>query len=78
MLEVFQGTGVPTLLPPHEYDVEDELAKWLVENGKAVAVEQIEQAEQVTVVDEVPEPEPIPADKPEQPVQAKKKPRGRK
>lgn len=69
MLEVFQGTGMPTLLDQNEYDVDGELARWLIDNRKAVAV--------VASVAEVETETPTEATDEAQ-VATKKKPRGRK
>lgn len=69
MLEVFQGTGMPTLLDQNEYDVDGELARWLIDNRKAVAV--------VASVAEVETETPTEATDEAQ-VTTKKKPRGRK
>lgn len=70
MLEVFQGTGMPTLLNQNEYDVDGELARWLIDNRKAVAVE-------VAFAAEVETETPTEATDEAQ-VATKKKPRGRK
>jgi len=63
MIEHFQGTGVPVLSVGEELSIGSggislELAKWLVDNGKAQDISKPEKPKPELKVEKEPEPEP--------------------